>query len=1045
MYHGKKRRIVLLSALALMFSVFLSLTCISFAYAADGNISSGGLKDVEGNDIVFDKNGVSGQKVAGADQFYGLPSAAFSVSTGENGSTFVMAPPSWMIVGGELDVTKAIKIDFQMDPDKAWTNGTAGNFSFALYDSFDEIIANGQDCWREDGDAALGEKRGGRVVIRGGLKEDLVYRKKLLIGDQLSQEYDYQANMASLVIKIGEETSGSFAMLNGTKICNLNVKKSDFSNGTCALVYSLGNNVSPFETVLKISQFEINVRIPDKDGNEMLFDSNGISAQILKDVDEENYGVDSTGVKNEGEYTSFVMEPDHFMWVGGELDVNKLINISYKMNLADSSAANGVFAFTLFDSLDNLKNVAHNAYADAETNSGKVIIRGGNNPEYQFCNKIKVGDNLSGECDYVNDMVQLTISVGEAKADSYILINGEKFANLDICRADFADGLAYLSFCTSQSGASYESGMAIRQFTNIVTLNVDSDTEGFKPVSYIREQGTVIEEPAAQSIDGYTFAGYFEDRACVIPFDFAAPVVLDTTIYAKYMLNDANKLTITFKCNLYDDVTVEVYEGYVFAEAPGNVFENKGWSAEWLQDGVPFDFSIPIVNDEVLTARWVEAEIELYHKSHGVIDTDYKWEYAQDAHGWDMEYTNPGEDVFIDKKGNTVIDSNYGRFLPDGNYSTYEDHSSFLMNPVRAITNLTRLDITKEIRISYKVNNWDTLDREKEMTNKPELGEGESYSSYYPANAQIKFRLFDNVLSALKAGVSNTGAKVELITSSIDTSNLFGKFHDTLSDVISEKVSDSANFIEDRQKIYTISIYISEDGTQNVLKINDHVVEGALAGLKQSDFLGGYAYLQIGNEGATHQYWVWLSQQYRLSFETVGNGIFTSNVENESVYSNTEVIIQLNPGDGYSAKGVRVGDEFYYADSMNQVKFYKKAADEVAIVEFGKSCTLTFETNGAGEISSQTVSEGSTFTPPANPKKDGYKFAGWYTDADCTQRFSFNTEATDNIVLYAKWEKIEEGNTGCGCSGNIGGNIATFGCCVGFLLIAVLKKKAAAK
>ena len=43
----------------------------------------------------------------------------------------------------------------------------------------------------------------------------------------------------------------------------------------------------------------------------------------------------------------------------------------------------------------------------------------------------------------------------------------------------------------------------------------------------------------------------------------------------------------------------------------------------------------------------------------------------------------------------------------------------------------------------------------------------------------------------------------------------------------------------------------------------------------------------------------------------------------------------------------------------------------------------------------------------AAPSKDGYEFKGWYTDANCTAPIeSITAENADDLVVYAKWEKI---------------------------------------
>lgn len=49
-----------------------------------------------------------------------------------------------------------------------------------------------------------------------------------------------------------------------------------------------------------------------------------------------------------------------------------------------------------------------------------------------------------------------------------------------------------------------------------------------------------------------------------------------------------------------------------------------------------------------------------------------------------------------------------------------------------------------------------------------------------------------------------------------------------------------------------------------------------------------------------------------------------------------------------------------------------------------------------------------TVTKPADPTRDGYTFAGWYTDEALTQSFDFGSQVDSDMTLYAKW--IENGS-----------------------------------
>ena len=76
------------------------------------------------------------------------------------------------------------------------------------------------------------------------------------------------------------------------------------------------------------------------------------------------------------------------------------------------------------------------------------------------------------------------------------------------------------------------------------------------------------------------------------------------------------------------------------------------------------------------------------------------------------------------------------------------------------------------------------------------------------------------------------------------------------------------------------------------------------------------------------------------------------------------------------------------------------------------SYTVKFDTNGAGEIKSQSVKRNGTVTEPATPEKDGYTFEGWFTDKALSTAYDFETKVTKAFTLYAKWKNTEKGPGG---------------------------------
>ncbi len=67
--------------------------------------------------------------------------------------------------------------------------------------------------------------------------------------------------------------------------------------------------------------------------------------------------------------------------------------------------------------------------------------------------------------------------------------------------------------------------------------------------------------------------------------------------------------------------------------------------------------------------------------------------------------------------------------------------------------------------------------------------------------------------------------------------------------------------------------------------------------------------------------------------------------------------------------------------------------------------TVTFNSNGGSAVTEQEVESGSTATKPDDPTREGYTFAGWYKDENCSQSFNFTTDKiTQNTTLYADWD-----------------------------------------
>ena len=153
---------------------------------------------------------------------------------------------------------------------------------------------------------------------------------------------------------------------------------------------------------------------------------------------------------------------------------------------------------------------------------------------------------------------------------------------------------------------------------------------------------------------------------------------------------------------------------------------------------------------------------------------------------------------------------------------------------------------------------------------------------------------------------------------------------------------------------------------------------------------------------------------YVVTFNTNGG----STIENARVEEGSKVTKPADPTkDGFTFDG-------WYTDSgldnpmdfntpiTGKLDLYAKWKINSDVPPVKNEYTVNFETNGGSTIVSVTVEEGSKVTKPTDPTKDGYKFVNWYTDIGLSTEMNFDNAVTSTLTLYAKWEKVEDGNYG---------------------------------
>lgn len=164
------------------------------------------------------------------------------------------------------------------------------------------------------------------------------------------------------------------------------------------------------------------------------------------------------------------------------------------------------------------------------------------------------------------------------------------------------------------------------------------------------------------------------------------------------------------------------------------------------------------------------------------------------------------------------------------------------------------------------------------------------------------------------------------------------------------------------------------------------------------------------HDGETYVYFTLNGAKGNWPNYTSGGGVYMYKLGDAEA---TEVFV---PGSGYAnyCMASVVCDQFgnlYYTNDSGHLFCVKSQAHRVK-----------FDAQGGSATGDQTPASGSTVTKPADPTREGYAFAGWYTDEACTKAYDFSAAVTADMTLYAKWTKNAVTPGGNGDSGSNGGN-----------------------
>lgn len=509
------------------------------------------------------------------------------------------------------------------------------------------------------------------------------------------------------------------------------------------------------------------------------------------------------------------------------------------------------------------------------------------------------------------------------------------------------------------------------------------------------ELPAALENPAKK---GYVFAGWYTDSAYTNQISSITDVEQDITLYARwtektyritYAGNNATSGSMSEQQVNYTDkgnLNANGYErlGYLFV----------GWNSKMDGSGIA-------VADQTAVATVIE-KVEAYG------DDNHITLYAQ----WRRDAIN----IFYELNNGTNDASNPTEFTNE------------------AIT------LKAGVRSGYSFLGWyaDSAYKTKvtEITseNVNEILNEDGNISLYAKWTANKFHLKFEGNYATSGSMSDftgtykEGTKIPANTYKrtgyyfVGWNGSDGKFYKNEAEIAPLAVSESGQVITLRAnwKLYNYKLtYVLNGGTNNVDNPSTYTYKTETFTLrypkKRGYTFGGWytdqackkkiTQIKKGSVGSKKLYAKWTPTKYKLTYVLNGG---TNNKKNPASYTvtTTSFSFKAPTRKGYTFQG-------WYTDASFKTRTYQVKKGTIgnktlyakwSLTKYKVKYVLNGGTNNSKNPTTYTIYTSTVALK--NPKRNGYRFAGWYSDSKYTKRvYQIKKGSTGNRTLYAKWIK----------------------------------------
>lgn len=428
----------------------------------------------------------------------------------------------------------------------------------------------------------------------------------------------------------------------------------------------------------------------------------------------------------------------------------------------------------------------------------------------------------------------------------------------------------------------------------------------------------------------------------------------DGEVSVSYKFHAKNGHTVVFDTDGGTTVESQTVEDGGTITPPDDYPSKTGYRFKgWYKDGVPYDFTQPVYDDAVITAKWTVNTYEVYFDA-GASDDWYPMQTI--AYG----------DKVVKPVDPTLDGYDFAGWLLDGKVYSFD-------TPVTADMTLTASWKTAQVKthtVTFTGAGDDFIQT---------VADGSSAT--VPTVPSKKGYTFDGWYSGDSLYDFTTPVTDDLTVEAHWTKNTYTVSFD----------SNGGSDVDSQQVEYKDTVSQPDNPTLDGYTFQGWTLDGDPYDFN-TPVTSSITLKALWSKNTP------VAKKHTVTFDS-GEG---SKVDSQTVKEGDPVSKPDNPTrEGYTFNGWLLGgDPYDFTTPVMQDLTLTASWTEKAPTLF----TVAFNTGGASNIPSQKVKEGDKAARPTDPKRTGYTFTGWQLNG---KDYDWNTPITTDIILTATWQKNE--------------------------------------